>query len=96
MDAEGGLLDLALPGQHAAVEPNLHKAARRDLGPVQPERDLVIAVGLARDRQGQVIEDTLVEAVLDRQAVRRGEVDARLALGGGGLVEGNRIGHVRS
>src|SRR5207249_12305573 len=56
-----------------------HEAARRHLGPVQAERNLVVAFA-AGHPQRQVIEDPLVEPVHHRKPVGRGEIDPRLPL----------------
>jgi hypothetical protein len=79
VNTEGRLLDLALARQQAAVVADLHEAACGDFRPMQTERDLVIAIVAAGHRQRQMIEDALMETVLDREPVRRCEVDARLA-----------------
>src|SRR5262249_1537376 len=69
--------DLALAGDELAIVADLHETARRDFAPVQPERDLVIAVA-ARHPQGEVIEDALVKPVHHREPVRGGEIHPRL------------------
>ena len=81
VDAVAGALDIAGAALHlAVVDADLHEGRGLHLRPVQAERDLVVAVGLARHRQRQVIEDALVEAVHDGDAVGGGEIDARLPL----------------
>src|SRR5439155_14561217 len=75
-------LDLALAAQHRAVIADLHQNARRDLRPMQAERDLVVAIVPARHGQGEVVEDALAEAMADREAMRRREVDPRLPFRG--------------
>src|SRR4029077_12699799 len=78
VDAIAGTLDLALAGKARAVVTDFHEAARRHLGPIEAERDLVVAVVRARHPEGQVIEDALVEAVHHAQPVRGREIDAGL------------------
>jgi len=78
MDAEGRALDLALAAQHLAVIADFHQAARRHLRPMQPERDLVIAVVLARHGEREMVEDPFAEAVRHGHPVRRRQIDPRL------------------
>ena len=80
MDAVAGALDVALAGLALAVVADLHEAARRHLGPVQAERDLVVAVVGAGHAEREVIEDPLVEAVHHGEPVRGREIDPRLPL----------------
>ena len=80
VDAIAGLLDDPLAREQGAVVADLHEAARRHLGPVEPKRDLVVAVVPAGHPHRQVIEDSLVEAVHHGKAVGRGEIDPRLPL----------------
>src|ERR1700730_6784747 len=80
VDAIAGLLDLALARLELAVVADFHEAARGHLGPVQAERDLVIAVVGAGDAQGEVVENALVEPVHHGEPVRGGEIDPRLPL----------------
>ena len=54
------------------------------LRPVHPERDLVVAVGAAGHDEGEVVEDALVEAVDDGDAVGGGEIDPGLPFLGRG------------
>ena len=86
VNAHGRALGLALAAQHPAVIGDFHQAASRHLGPMQSEGDLVVAVVAARHRQSEVVEDALAEPVLDRQTVRRREIDARLLLRLGDFV----------
>src|SRR5579859_4921377 len=83
VDAIGRLLYLALARQHTSVPADFHEAACRNLRPMQPERDLVVAVALAGNRQSQVIENAFAETMPDGKPVRGGEIDSRLPLGGG-------------
>ena len=71
VDAVAGALDVALAGEPLAVIADFHEAACRHLGPVEAERDLVVAVVRARHAEGQVIEDALVEARASRRAGAR-------------------------
>ena len=81
MDAVAGALDLALAALDlAVVDADFHEAGRRDLGPMHAERDLVVAVGAAGHREGQMVEDALVETVHEGQPVRGREIDPRLPL----------------
>jgi hypothetical protein len=66
---------------------------------VRAERDLKIAVVAAGHDEGQVVEDAFVEALPVGQAMRRGEIDARLPLLIGAIrprCRRNRILHGRS
>src|ERR1700676_3204509 len=45
---------------------------------MHPERDLVVAVAAAGHDQGQVVEDSLAEAVHEGEAMRSRQIDARL------------------
>src|SRR5262249_37075945 len=74
------LLDLALAGLERAVVAHFHEAARRHLGPMQPERDLVVAVVGAGHAQGEMVEDALVEPVHHGETMRGGEINPRLPL----------------
>jgi hypothetical protein len=47
---------------------------------VHAKRDLVVAVGPSGHRERQVVEDPLVEAVHDGEAMGRGQINARLPL----------------
>ena len=51
--------------------PTSMNVAGLHLRPMQPEGDLVVAVGLARHRQRQMVEDALVEAVHDGERDER-------------------------
>src|SRR5919198_547694 len=56
-----GPLDVTVPALHLAiVDAYLHERRSLDLRPVHAKRNLVIAVGFARDHLGQVIEYSLV------------------------------------
>ena len=81
VDAVARELHLALARVAGAVEADLHERGRGHLRPVQAERDLEVAVPLARHGEGEVVEDPLLEPVHDRDPVGRGEVDAGLPLG---------------
>ena len=91
MNAIAGLLDLPLAGEQLAIVADLHEAARRHLGPVQAERNLVVAFA-AGHPQRQVIEDPLVEPVHHRKPVGRGEIDPRLPLCRAGVAAVSLIG----
>ena len=82
VDAVGGTFDHALAGEQRAIVADFHEAARGHLGPVQAERDLVVAVVVARHARGEVVEDALVEAVHHGHAMRGRQIDARLPLRG--------------
>ena len=59
---------------------DLHEAAGIDLGPMQTERDLIVAVRSARHSQCQMIEYALMKSVHDCQTVRRRKINAGLPL----------------
>ena len=83
MDAVGGALHVAGAALHlAVVDADLHEGAGLHLRPVHAEGDLVVAVAPAGHRQGQVVEDALVEAVHHGDPVGGGEIDAGLPLAG--------------
>ena len=75
------LLRLALALQDLPGVAHFEEAARRDFRPVQAERDLQVAVRLAWNRAGQVVEDSFGKAVVMRDAVRRGKVALPLGPG---------------
>ena len=81
VDAVARELHLALARVAGPVEPDLHERGSGHLRPVQAERDLEVAVLLARHGEGEVVEDPLLEAVHHGEPVGRGEVDAGLPLG---------------
>ena len=85
MDAKRRSLDFALAGQDAAVISHFHEAAGGDLGPMQAERNLIIAVVAGGNRQRQMVENAFVEAVLDGEPVRRGKIDPGLPAQGFGF-----------
>jgi hypothetical protein len=90
MDAIAGALDVAGAALDlAVVDADLHEGRGLHLRPVQAERDLVVAVGLAGDDEGEVVEDALVEPVLDGHAVGGGQIDAGLPLGGAAVLAGD-------
>src|SRR5262249_3901707 len=66
-----------------AVVADFHEAACRHLRPVQPERDLVVAIVAPRHTKGQMVENPLVETVHHRQTVRCRQIHAPLPLDGG-------------
>ena len=78
VNAIGGALDFALAGEAGAVVADFHEAACGDLGPVQAEGNLVVAVVGARHAQGEVIENAFIEPVHHGEAMGGGEIDARL------------------
>src|SRR5438477_7854867 len=80
VDAKGGAFDLAFATQDLAVIADLHQAARGHLRPMQPERDLVITVALARHGQRKMVEDAFAQAVRHGEAMRRREIDPRVPL----------------
>jgi hypothetical protein len=74
-----GTLNVADAALHLAVaEPNFHERTRLHLRPMQAEGYLIVAIGLARHGQGQVIEDALVQAVHHGGPMGRRQVDASL------------------
>src|SRR5262249_24609198 len=78
-DAIAGALPVAGAALHLAViNADLHEGAGAHFRPVQAERDLIVAVGLAGDRQREVVEDTFVEAMHHGKPVGGGKIDARL------------------
>src|SRR5436305_2601415 len=78
MDAIAGALDLAFAGEPRAIVSDFHEAARRHLGPVEPERNLVVAIVGAGDPECQMVEDALMKVVHHAEPMRGGEIDARL------------------
>src|SRR5712672_160903 len=77
----GATLDLAV------VDADLHEGRGRDLGPMHPERNLIVAVAAARHDQGQVVEDPLAETLHEGQPVRSRKIDARLPFLGAVIPE---------
>src|SRR6266404_1776507 len=76
-----GPLDVTVPALHLAiVDAYLHERRSLDLRPVHAKRNLVIAVGFARDHLGQVIEDSLAQAMHNGQSMRGGKIDASFPL----------------
>src|SRR6202790_4035256 len=71
----------------AVVDANFHEGRGRHLGPVHSERDLVVAVAVARHDQGEVVEDALAEIVHVGEAMRRREIDPRLPFLGAAIVK---------
>jgi hypothetical protein len=81
VNAIAGSLDVTVPALHLTiVDAYLHERRSLDLRPVHAKRNLVIAVGIARDYLGQVIEDSLVQAMHDGQSMRGCKIDASLPL----------------
>ena len=79
VDAISGALDVTCTALHlAVVDADLHERAGLHLRPVHAERDLIVAVGPAGHRQGQVVEDALVKAVHHCEPVGGGKIDAGL------------------
>jgi hypothetical protein len=78
VDAIAGALDVAFAGEPPPVIAHFHQAARRHLGPIEAERDLIVAVIRARHAEGQVIEDAFVEPPHHADPVRCREIDPRL------------------
>src|SRR5262245_17951793 len=70
----------------AVVDPHFHERARLHLRPMQTEGNLIVAVGLARHGQGQVIENALVQPVHHGGAMGRSQVDAGLPLLGAAFL----------
>jgi len=88
MDAVAGALHLALAALDLAViDADLHEGRGRHLGPVHPERNLVVAIAAAGHHEGQMIEDALVEAVHEGESMRRRQIDPRLPLLGAAFPE---------
>ena len=81
MDAVARELHLPFAREAGAVEADLHERGCGHLRPVQPERDLQVAILLARNGEGQVIEDSLLKSVHHGKPVGRGEIDAGLPFG---------------
>src|SRR5260221_12124877 len=66
---------------------------------MRPERNLVVAVAAAGHDQGQVVEDTLAETLVEGQAMGGGEIDPRLPFLGTVIAERlrrNPVLHERS
>src|SRR5438067_1033714 len=78
MDAIAGALDIALAGKPRAVIADFHEAACGHLGPIEAERDLVVAVARAGHAERQVIENAFVEAMHHAEPMRGREIDAGL------------------
>src|SRR6516165_10521687 len=77
VNAIAGSLDVTVPTLHLTiVDAYLHERRSLDLRPVHTKRNLVIAVGIARDHLGQVIEDSLVQAMHDCQSMCGCKIDA--------------------
>src|SRR5664279_4971117 len=88
MNAIAGAFHLALAAPDlAVVDADFHEGRGRDLGPVHPERDLVVAVAAARYHEGQMVEDAFAEALVEGQPVRGREVDPRLPFLGAVLAK---------
>src|ERR1700722_6560630 len=88
MDAEAGAFHIALAALHlAVVDADFHEGGGGHLGPMGPERDLVVAIAAARPGEGQVIEDALAETVIEVQPVRRREIDPRLPFLGAVVIK---------
>jgi hypothetical protein len=81
MNAIARSLDVAGSALYfAIVYAYLHKRRGLHLRPVHAEGNLVITVAFARDHLGQVIEDSLVQALHDGQSVRGRKIDASFPL----------------
>jgi hypothetical protein len=79
VDTVAGALDFTLAALHLAViDTHFHKGRCCYLGPMGPERDLIIPVAAARDHQGQMVEDALAEPLHEGQPVRGSQIDTRL------------------
>ena len=78
VDAVRRTLDLPFSGQLGAVVADFHQAAGGHFGPVQAERNLVVAVVRAGHAEGEVVENPLIQAMHHREAMRGGEVHPRL------------------
>ena len=92
-------LDVTSAAQHALVIADLHEAAGRDLGPMQPERDLQITIVGTGRGEGEVIENALAEALHVRKPVGCGKIDAVLpgcGSGCGAFAPGGNQSHDRS
>jgi hypothetical protein len=88
VDAIAGALHVALAALDLAiVDADFHEAGRGDFGPMHAERDLVVAVGAAGHREGQMVEDAFGKTLVERQPMRRGEIDPRLPFLGAAVVE---------
>ena len=78
MDAISGAFDFALAAQAGAVVGHFHEAACGHFGPVQAERNLIVAVVVAGHAQGEMVENPFIQAMHDGQPVRGGQIDTRL------------------
>src|SRR5436305_2498719 len=88
VDTVAGSLDFTFAAfHHPVIDTDFHKGRGRYLGPMHPERDLVVAVAAARHDESQVVEDALTETVHEGQPVRSREVDTRLPFIGAVIPE---------
>ena len=88
MDAIAGALHVAGPALDlAVVDADFHEGGGRDLAPVHPEWDLVVAVALAGHHQGQMVEDAFAEPMHVGQPMRSREIDPRLPFLGAAMVK---------
>lgn len=76
VDAKRRALDVAAAAQQAAVVIDLQQAARGDLAPVQPERDLEMSIVGAGYGKGEMVEDAFAETLPVREPMCRREIDA--------------------
>jgi hypothetical protein len=83
VDAVRRALDRARALDRPAVVVVDHEVARARLRPVPAERQDQVAALLSRHLHRQVVVDAFLELVQDREAVRGGEMDARLGEGVG-------------
>ena len=78
VDAESGAFDFPFPNQPRAVVTDLHEAASIYFRPVRPDRDFGNSCCRCRHAEGEMVKNSLNEAVHDREAMRGGKVRARL------------------
>src|SRR3954451_15233582 len=88
VDTVAGALDFTLAAFHSPViDTDFHKGRGRYLGPMHPERDLVVPGAAARHHESQMFEDPRKETVHDAQPVLSREVYARLPFIGAVIPE---------
>src|SRR6202011_105391 len=88
MDAEAGALHLALATRDLAiVDADFHEGGGGHLGPMHPERYLVVAGAAARHHEGQMVEDALAKALVEGEAMRGREIHPRLPFLGAAVIE---------
>src|ERR1700722_20982482 len=91
VDAVAGALYVAgSPPDLAGGNTDLHERRGRHFGPMHAKRNLIIEVTVARHHEREVVENSLTEAMRERETVRGREIDPRPPFSGAALQSGWR------